>query len=67
VLSWERGDDGSLVVELSLRPDQGPALGFRDLLANLGVPDAERPLLRVQRVRLRLAPPGTGPNREVSP
>jgi len=67
VLSWQRDDDGNVAVELAVRPDQGPVLGFRDLLASLGVPDAERPLLRVRRERLRLAPPGSGHHREVTP
>ena len=57
-LVFERHDDGGLTVELSLRPDEGPVVGLRDLLAALGVTDAERPLVRVQRKRLRLKPPG---------
>lgn len=66
-LVFERRDDGGLTVELALRPDQGPVVGFRDFLSALGVADAERPLVRVQRERLRLAPPGSGGHQAVTP
>jgi radical SAM family uncharacterized protein len=57
VRSWARGDDGSLRVELGLRPEEGPVVSLRDLLAALGVAEGERPLVRVTRELVVLRPP----------
>lgn len=47
--SWSLLPSGSLRVELNLRQDEGPTPSVHDLLAAVGVPETEIPVVRVTR------------------
>jgi hypothetical protein len=54
IRSWVPLSTGMLRVELNLRQDEGPTPSVHDLLAAIGVPEAEIPVVRVARERVVL-------------
>jgi len=54
ISAWTVQPDGSLHVELDLRPTEGPVVTVKDLIRSAGVTDDEIPLVRVVRERLVL-------------
>ena len=57
IRSWRRDDDGSLRVDLNLRAAEGPTPTLKQVLAVLGVPAEEIPVVGVTRESIVLAPP----------
>ncbi len=54
ILAWTVLPGGTLRVELNLRQSEGPTPTVKQLLAALGVPEEEIPLVRVTRETVRL-------------
>ncbi len=67
ILGWTLASDGALVVELNLRSSEGPTPSPRKLLAALGVPEEEIPLVRVVRELVRLRSRRSAPAAEDAP
>jgi len=57
IRSWRRDDDGMLRVDLNLRAAEGPTPTIKNILAALGVPAEEIPIVGVTRESIVLAPP----------
>lgn len=66
ILSWRLTGDGTLVVELNLRSNEGPTPSPKKLLASLGVPEEEVPLVRVVREMVLLRARRQAPAGEVA-
>ena len=57
IRGWRLSDDGSLQVNLNLRATEGPTPTLKQVLAGLGVPTDEVPVVGVTRESIVLAPP----------
>ena len=60
ILDWTVLPDGVLRLDLNLRQGEGPTPSTRKVLAALGVPEADVPLVRVVRERVVLRPRAAG-------